>query len=64
MAHLIANTFIQLLWKDIPTSSVVGKKCLMAIVSKPESNDKESLHRNFFWTDIKEIFYFSTSIFI
>jgi hypothetical protein len=55
MAHLIANTFIRLLWKDIPTSPLVGKKCPMTTVSKSESNDKEFLHGSFFWTDVKEI---------
>ncbi len=56
MAHLIANTFIQLLLKDIPTSPLVGKKCPMAIVSKPESYSKESLQNDIFWTDTKELF--------
>ncbi len=32
----------------------------MTIVSKSESNDKVSLHSNFFWTDVKEIFYYFT----
>jgi hypothetical protein len=57
MAHLIANTVIRLLWKDILTSPVVGKKRPMTIVSKSKSNDKVSLHSNFFWTDFQEIFY-------
>ena len=60
MAHLIANTFIRLSWKDIPTSPVVGKKSSMTIFSKSESNYKESLHSNFFWTDVKDIFYYFT----
>ncbi len=53
MAHLKANTFIWLLWKDIPTSPVVGKKWPMTIASKSESNDKVSVHSNFFKTDAK-----------
>ncbi len=57
MAHLMANTVIQLLQKDIPTSPIVGEKWPMIIVSKSESNDKESLHSNLFWSDVKEIWY-------
>jgi hypothetical protein len=61
MAHLIANTFIQLLRKDIQTSPVVGKKQQpMAIASKSERNDKESLNSNFFCGDVKNIFYYFT----
>ena len=58
MAHLIAITFDRLSWKDILTSPVVWKKWTMTVDSKSESNDKESLHRIFFWTDVKEIFYY------
>jgi hypothetical protein len=39
---------------------MVGKKRHMAIVSKSESDDKESLHSNFFWADIKEIINYFT----
>jgi hypothetical protein len=61
MAHLIlANTFIWLLRKDVPTLPMVGKKRPMATVGKSESNDKASLQSNFFWTDFKEIFYYFT----
>jgi hypothetical protein len=27
---------------------------------KAEGNDNEPLHSNFFWTDVKEIFYYFT----
>jgi hypothetical protein len=37
-----------------------GEEMTMTIVSKSESNDKVSLHSSFFWTDIKEIFYYFT----
>ncbi len=55
MAHLIAITFIWLSWKDILTSPMLGEKLLMAIVSKSERNDRESLCSYFFWAEIKEI---------
>jgi hypothetical protein len=32
----------------------------MAIVSKPESDDKKPLQGIFFWTDVKEIFNYFT----
>ncbi len=32
----------------------------LTIVSKSESNDKEPLHSNFFWTQVKEIFHYFT----
>ncbi len=33
-----------------------GEETTHDIVSKSESNNKESLYSNFFWTDVKEIF--------
>jgi hypothetical protein len=32
----------------------------MAVVGKSESDDKISLHSNFFWTDVKEVFNYFT----
>jgi hypothetical protein len=63
MAYLIANTVIELSRKDFPTSPVVREKWPMAIVSKSESNEKESLHNNFSWTDIKKILNYFTFFF-
>jgi hypothetical protein len=40
MAHLIANTFIRLSWKDIPTSLVVGKKWPTTFISFGQTSKK------------------------
>jgi hypothetical protein len=36
----------------------------MAIVSKAESNDNESLHSNFFWTDVKQKYLITSHSFL
>jgi hypothetical protein len=61
MAHLITNTFFTAVMERYSNFTRSWEAMTHDfIVSKSESNDYVSLHSIFFWTDIKEIFYYFT----